>query len=117
MTNHEKTCPTCGQSLSVTPWLDEGSGEIVLTGGRRRRISPTELLILVNLRRHGSAFVNAERLFMAVWGDRLDPPGIKNVHVRICNLRKKLAGTGTTIERRYALGYRLAPVELVAAAA
>lgn len=107
--NIARTCPTCGQSLHMTPWLDEGACEIVLDDGARRTLTPTQLEILLTLRRHGTAYVSAERLFLAIWGERLEPPTIKNLAVHIGTLREKLGGTGFVIQQRWGLGYRLAP--------
>ncbi len=99
-------CPHCGHQ-SGAGWDDDDLA-IVLDSGERRRFTGHEWRILVPLRQHMGQLISHDTLlsflYMGVGGDGPDDPGLT---VKICGIRRKLAGTGWRIVNRHAAGYRL----------
>lgn len=79
-----------------------------LVAGQKVRLSPRERALLDFLIRRRGNLVTRQNLLRAVFGYEHDP-GTNLVAVHVAHLRRKLAGSGLTIETVRGFGYRLRP--------
>jgi DNA-binding winged helix-turn-helix (wHTH) protein len=104
-TSHE-CCSECGR-----PFAERDSecgrieGPLLIYGKHRIRLTEQERRIMRVLMRASGETVHRDRILGAVWGDRDIEPKI--VDVRMCGIRKKLRGSGLSIECQFGIGYRL----------
>jgi len=68
------------------------------------RLSRTQSRVLGMLAKT-SGVVPAERIYQALYGGRLDPPGGNAVSVHVCHLRARVARFGVDIRAHKSAGY------------
>jgi|GEM_PF-4254257 len=101
-------CPSCGRPLpsEKAVRLDPGA-RLVLHGGASFVLPPTEFEIVALLHRWAPRFVSIDRIIIHLYQDDEPDYADSALKVAICKLRKRLKGSGLSIETRYGCGYRL----------
>ena len=73
------------------------------------RLTISEARILAVLYKGKGETVSKERVYFALYNDKLDQPDLKIVDVYVCTARKKLSPYDIHIETIWGKGYRLTP--------
>lgn len=104
-------CPRCEALHSAVHQLEiEQNNTVVRYRGRELRLEPMQARIFAALAKVYPGILPHERLFFALYGDRIDGgPSDKNVCVQVHRLRKRLreAGIGIRIQNSWGRGYSL----------
>ena len=104
-----RTCSHCGQEIkqgNPPYYLNQNTWELYVSG-RAIRFTKVEFKMFEFLLQNIGKYLSDERLYMYLWGDRLNPPEVISTKVHIYRLRKKTKGTGFSIHTVYKLGYCL----------
>jgi len=102
------TCPKCGHLLSATGWLVEviEAEGVARRGDAEIALQRTEAAVLACLA--AGTTVSAASIHDALYWDRGgEEPGLRNVAIYICKLRRKLPALGLAINTVWGVGYRL----------
>lgn len=106
-------CPHCGGWIAAGapkpiehPCFDDAT-RCVVVDGSRRRLPLGEWRLLGALRERFGRFVTRDFLAQACAADPLEGGSIRSATVRICRLRRRLAGAPFAIATSYAHGYGL----------
>jgi two-component system response regulator TctD len=100
------TCPLCGNAYDdgLTILADRG---MVCVGGKAIRLSPTRFSLFRLLFDYRPRVVAKGTILDTLYPTDADEPSAHVIAVMICGLRRKLAGSGITIETHWARGWSL----------
>lgn len=103
-------CTCCGQALPETAGrvlFDEAAGIIMIDGEQYGPFPRLDFNIARLLLSRAPTLVTHAQIFDVLYGHDIDGgPDPKIVQVRLCSVRRALAGSAVHIETRWGVGYR-----------
>lgn len=101
-------CGKCGRPYETS--IEKDGVSLTLKTLRRGDVAISltdrQYQIVEKLLRSAPTGVHKDHLFFSVWGDETDVQ-MKTLEVFICQIRRRLWGTGLTIQTIYGMGYRM----------
>lgn len=99
------TCPTCGGPIKAGPGIDLDLN-VAIVNGTALRLTPREAEVIAVLIEDQPGPVSTERLTAKIYGSG-EWPTADPLSVFIAHLRRKLRGTGYSIQTVWGFGWRL----------
>lgn len=100
-------CPLCGGPMPVDDLRIDVEDGLVGRRGRVVRLTRHEMAVFETLLRAKGRCLSMGLIEDAIYGLECDAPESSPIRVRICALRRKLAGLGFKITTHWGRGYSL----------